>query len=509
MYNAFNFGDVLATLGTGKLSAFERNRMLANEHDYAVVDMKEDKPGKRSFLIKNPWANSGHWQNSSDQDDKSQHEFLPGHFWMDTHEIVQSFKYMYLNWNPGLFSYRQDLHFTWDLQKCRSALGSFKSNPQYLLKCQKDGRCWILLNRHFQNSVPSEVRLDKTAPSYISLYSFEGKEHRTLLTGKSSQRSAYMETTNVLLKTGMTAGSNQVIVVSEEALPMRSHDFTLSIFSTMPVEVDKARDRYQYETEETGAWTFSTAGGNANSFDYKINPQYSITVSAACDIALLLSIESSDILIHVKLVYSNGERIKTIQSRDILGGSGDYCKGSAICEVRNVQPGTYTVICSTYESGQRAKFSLSIKSTIPCLVKKFPPEGTGRLITKVPRVTFAQDMDRFLCPIQVPRITRVRTVACRPPYSRSVKASPLRVSLELGQGPEKEVLAISGNGEFVDAQGEIGLKDVDVLPAMCQSCGVWLVVERLGGSYVYDNDFLDVEFFCDARIGVGQWGTAL
>ena len=517
MHDAFNYGDLLATLGTGKLSVFERNRMLANEHDYAIMDMKEAKSGKCSFLIKNPWAESGHWQSTeaSSNDDrgstkeKAAQKLHPGQLWMDTYEVVQNFKYMYLNWNPGLFSHRQDHHFNWDLEKHRSAIGSFKSNPQYLIRCRKGGRCWVLLSRHFQDPVSSEIRSAHSTPGFISLYSFQNREHRTFLTEKSSQRSAYVEATNVLLRTEMMAGSIQVIVVSEEALPVRLYSFTLSIFSTMPVEVGKALERYQHEIEQSGAWTFSTAGGNASSPEYKTNPQYSISVSTTCDIALLLSIDNHDILIHVKLVHTNGERVTTIKSRDIRGDSSDYRKGSALCEVRDVQPGIYAAICSTYENGQRAKFSLSIKSTTPCSVKQFPPEGAGRLVTKVPRVTFTQHLNRFLCPLQVSRITRVQAVARRPSCFKSVKASPLRISLELGQGPEKEVLAISGNGEFVDAQTEIGLKDINVLPAMCRGRGIWLVVERLGGSYVRNDDFLDVELFCDGRVDVGPWGKEL
>ena len=515
--SALNYGDVLATLGTGKLSVSERNRMLADEHDYAIMDMMEAESGKRSFLIKNPWADSVRWQSTAASDgyiegsniDEAAHTLRPGQFWMDTYKVVQSFKYMYLNWNPGLFSHRQDHHFTWDLQKCRSAVGCFKSNPQYLLGCRKGGICWILLSRHFQDLESGQNASTQSTPGFISLYSFQDREHRTLLTGKSSQRSAYVEATNVLLRTEMAAESSQVIVVSEEALPARSYNFTLSIFSTMPVEVGRPVERYQHETEQNGAWTFSTAGGNASSPEYKTNPQYKVAISTASDIALLLSTDNHDVLIHVKLVHTDGERVTAIKSRDIRGDSSDYRKGSTLCEVRDVQPGVYSAICSTYENGQRAKFSLSIKSTAPCSVKQFPAEGAGRLVTKVPRVTFTQDIDRFLCPLQVSRIMRIQTIARRPLYFKSVKTSPLRISLELGQGPEKVVLAVSSNGEFVDAQMEIGLKDVDVLPAMCRGRGVWLVVERLSGSYVHNSDSLDLELLCDSRVEVGPWGKEL
>ena len=52
--NAFAFGDVMVTLGTGRLNNNEEEALgLAGEHDYAVLDIKENG-AEKLFLLKNP-----------------------------------------------------------------------------------------------------------------------------------------------------------------------------------------------------------------------------------------------------------------------------------------------------------------------------------------------------------------------------------------------------------------------------------------------------------------------
>jgi calpain-7 len=81
----------------------------------------------------------------------------------------------------------------------------------------------------------------------------------------------------------------------------------------------------------------------------------------------------------------------------------------------------------------------------------------------------------------------------------------LKVSLERGQGPNKTVLDVSGNGEFSDAPVGIRTADLDLSPRMAQVGGLWIVVERMGGRIGVDD--VEVEVLCDSGISVGLWGT--
>src|SRR5438045_564198 len=132
IYNTFTYGDIMITLGTGKFTQkLEKSLGLVGEHAYAILDLKQ-AGDKRLLLVKNPWLEGSVWRGSSlDSDDAKSEDWtndlrnsLPesdklqsGTFWIDFDDVMLNFESLYLNWNPGLFSYRQDHHFSWDLSE--------------------------------------------------------------------------------------------------------------------------------------------------------------------------------------------------------------------------------------------------------------------------------------------------------------------------------------------------------------------------------------------------------
>ncbi len=64
IFKAFGYGDVMITLGTGKLGRKEERELgLIGEHDYAIPDLKEVGPQKQ-LLVKNPWCDCMEWKAS-------------------------------------------------------------------------------------------------------------------------------------------------------------------------------------------------------------------------------------------------------------------------------------------------------------------------------------------------------------------------------------------------------------------------------------------------------------
>ena len=509
---AFGYGDVLITIGTGKLSSHEEEDIgLAGEHDYAIIDLKEDENGRRLFLVKNPWSQGCIWKQPVHQRINEKRRILsehltPGTFWIDINDVFQHFESIYLNWNPDLFPNRQDVHFEWDLNEGRSAEGSFDRNPQYLIRSMHGGTVWILLSRHFRDTSVERTNRHKPAPGFMSIYAFDNNGNRVLLTEDPLLRSPYVDATNALLPLELPAKSSCTIVISEQELPPARYVFSLSVFSLKLLEVAKAPEKYNNLVTRQSSWTVSTSGGNANSPKYHTNPQFSLVLSARSDVVLLITTESKEFHVHVKLVWASGKRAKNITNRDIVGDSGEYRKGSACATISDVQPGTYTVICSTFEPGQRGKFSLQVRTMTECSLRTIPLEEAGRLVTKVPRATMTPGTNRLLIPLEVSRISRIRTLAHLPSTIKAQSSSPLRIALEHGQGPHKHVLAISGCGEFFDTSARLELQDVNVVPKMCHDVGVWLVLERMEGSFQNMCEVVDIELLSDNPVQVGLWG---
>lgn len=529
IFGAFNYGDVLITVGTGGLTQSEEIGIgLISNHDYAIIDMKEITD-RRLLLVKNPWAGGTTWkgpvwhnekvENVLDAQDArlSKHERLgAGTFWMDLNDIFLNFESMYLNWNPSLFSFREDVHFDWEMPTPRMPCGSFRSNPQFEVRSEQGGIIWLLLSRHFQEvETLSRCQLERlpaisgTNHGFICLYAFDNDGEKVFLSDRAYCRGVYVDSPNTLIKFDLLPGKGYTIVVSEQSLSRSRYSFTLSALSSHPLSISKARDRYSHWVRRQSAWTTSSSGGNASSATYHLNPQFSISIPAMSDISLLLEASNEDVPVHVKLLWGNGKFLSAIRGRDIVGDSGEYRKGFAVADMRQVQPGIYTIICSTFERGQLGAFSLGIGTTSDCAVKQKPKSDAGLLRLVAPTAYFPPGGNRLLAPLVVQRITRMsleipwRSKPSKPKSGSG--GSLLKLTIEHGQGPDKQVLLVSGEDEFLDYGFGIRTNEVDIHPGMSSRRGLWVVLERLEHLGLPAKEEVFIEIHSDAPLEVGAW----
>lgn len=541
LFRHFNDGDVLLTMGTGKLTKREQKAQgLAAEHNYAVLDLKEVN-NHRLLLVKNPWSEGAVWKNHGSTDyalmvsqmaedgitnmqhqtplQASDNELFPGTFWMNLDSILQNFENLYLNWNPCLFQYRQDIHFTWDLSAESISPGCFASNPQFSVTSETGGTVWLLLSRHLKTgdyTTPenendnSRYTLHKNEPGFISLYAFKAKGYRVFLSDGAIYRGSYVDSPNTLLRLEMSANDAYTIVISEQSLPRSSYNFSLSAFSENPTQISPPKSKYSRVSTIVAAWTCSTAGGNSESPDYLSNPQFSLSLSEAADIAVLLETSNPDFLAHVKVFFNNGRRVTSNRSRDIMCDSGDYRKGCALAEIQSLAKGIYTIVCSTFAARQLGKFTLQLRSTKDFTLKPLPADGAGRLKIDSSPAIFAPGTDRLLAPLTAHRLTRLTLMAkqvASKNANQKVPSSPLKLSLELGQGPYKETLASSGDGDFLETAVGVRIDDFDMRPELERQGGVWLVIERLSGPGSQIEDIVEVKALTEEPVKLGPWGT--
>lgn len=526
---------MLITIGTGRLNEREEDEIgLIGEHDYAIIDVEEAE-GRRLFLVKNPWSEGTTWKgglnysgyfNVENVDNKAREpedgtlskskteSLTPGTFWVSLDDIFQSFESMYLNWNPKLFSFREDIHFEWNLTASRSPSGSFSSNPQFGVRSTFAGTIWLLLSRHFMTISPivdadakDSRPISGTKHGFMSLYAFDNDGYKVFLSDSAKLRGTYVDSPNTLVKIELPSAKWYTIVVSEQDLPSSGYNFTLSAFSLHPLEMREAQDKYRHCTLRQGAWTSSSSGGNASSAIYHINPQFSIKLPEASDVSFLL--ESTERFpVHVKLVWANGKAVSSITTRDIIGDSGEYRKGYAFAEVSNVQAGTYTIVCSTFEPGQLGSFTLRIGTMSDCIVDQVLSAKAGRLVLEVPTASFAPGVNCLLAPLVCHRITRISVVARRrQSKSTSMRgtSSPIKIAIEYGREPTNQVLVVSGENEFLEIPPLIRTKDVDLFPNMCHTRGLWVVIYRVGLSGPQKNEGVNVELLSDEPVKVGEW----
>nr|POE48731.1 calpain-like protease palb/rim13 [Quercus suber] len=548
---AFDIGDVMVTMGTGKMShKTEKELGLAGEHDYAVLDVREVE-GQCLMLVKNPWCEGISWRgrfagartqramDGTSTDETHDHQdavgssrdllnadekLSPGTFWIDLDNIVQYFESVYLNWNPGLFGHRQDIHFKWDLSHSetgtnipRGRFASLAAHPQFQVTAAQGGTIWVLLWRHFRNIIPAAAteeeiesnRYHLDVVGHITLIAFSTHGSRVLLPESHLAKGWFVDSPQTLLRLdNCDAGKSYTIVPLEQDLAATDHTFTISTFSSSPLDLTPAKARSPHINTLSAAWTSDTAGGNAHSPQYFSNPQFTLTVPQHTrDITLLLESCSDDLNVHVKLVHSShGRRVHTLQSKDIITDSKDYRRGCCVAGASDVVPGVYTIICSTFEPQQIGAFALTVESSAPVQLALLPKEGAGRVRLRLPTANFPQSEIGIACPLVVHRLARVYVIARSAKLARSAsERSLLRLSLSLGRGPTAQVLITSRAGEFVDSASGLRLDDVDL------SVGhgaVWLVLERMNvGVGVGIEESFEVELLVDQidAIECGEW----
>lgn len=500
MYKAFEFGDVLVTLGTGKLSSrVERALGLVGEHDYAVLKL-EEVSGQRRFLIKNPWLRGVERQ--------SGHPHPPGTFWLNMHQIVQNFENIYLNWNPGLFQFRQDIHFPWNLgepETARSPAGSFIRNPQFTFNCAQSGPAWILLSKHFKGRNGTASR--PSQPEFISLYLFSADGRRVMLTKGALVHAPYVDSPQALMKADVQGRITYTVVVSEQELSEIKHNFTISIFAASAIILTEAKDRYLHATTMNGAWTRDTAGGRPDLATYFQNPQFKLDVTMPTKICLMLETQKTELRVHTIMLHSQTQRIFTVNSRDVIVDAGPYRSGSSIAETKEALPsGSYTIICSTYDVNELGKFTLRVESDTMVQIKVIPREGGGRLRTRLQTAVFQSESSTIAAPLTLHRISRLSFSGAYTNSSQPLSGSrsSLSITVELGRGPDKRILAASNSNEAAARTNE-----VDLRPEMTRLAGLWLVLERNGGYDVIGGrqEVVSVDMWSDVVGGVmvGEW----
>ncbi|KAM0248151.1 hypothetical protein ACHAQJ_009568 [Trichoderma viride] len=528
---AFEMENVIVTLGTGHVSAEEEDIMgLIGEHDYAVQDLDSSS---RRLLVKNPWSHGQMWtgQGWSAIHDSGRPKFdplpsgidgnrtnspSPGTLWLSIEDIAQHFESMYLNWNPALFTHRQDRHFAWDIPT-KDFAASLVRNPQFSIVSPTGGVIWILLSRHFEDA-ELEIARNKSGSlaavasqlGFMSILVFDKQGQRVQLSDGPTYSGPYVDSPQTLARIESRAGKAYTVVIDQQELALASYTFSLSIFSNGPVHVKEAEEKMTHFTEQRGAWNRRTAGGNSACTTYFLNPQYKLSIPRAAPISALLATSNKDVHVHVDLIWARGKRANTVKAKDLVVSSGEYRRGCTIAELGKLEAGDYTLVCSTFEAQQTADFTLRIGSMTPVTLEPIPADTAGKLQTPLPRFTLRGQGQRLRASINATWVTRaivsfrslVPTLESLLYDTRSLPAVMIRISILDGPQSESRILAES-NGGLEDSGAVIRTPEFEIEPSNTSHGRRYLVVESLWEHRATQE--LCGDMFSDSPIQVGDW----
>ncbi|KAF6836067.1 palb protein [Colletotrichum plurivorum] len=532
---AYRASNLIITLGTGRLTSSEEDALgLVGEHDYAVLDI-DSSPGARRLLVKNPWCDGLVWKGvgssgltenmtslsvsnvaMSVEPRPAEHSRPVGSFWISVDDVAQNFESMYLNWNPDMFTHRQDHHFTWHVP-AQNMTSSLAHNPQYSVRSRTTQTVWILLSRHFADE-ELDIARNKSASlaavsrqlGFTSIFIFENHGKKVQVREGYAYHGPYVDSPQTLAKFELGAGKLYTIVMAHQDLPLDNYSCTFTLFSRGPLDVKPADEEMRHYKELSSSWTRRTAGGNASSITYSQNPQFSISIPRPTPLSILLSSGDREVAIHVDLVWAHGKRVASIGVKDVVASSGDYRRDNALVQVPMVDPGTYTIVCSTWEPGQLADFGMRVGSQVECKVQPVPSDGAGLLRTRAPAFVFGEGEDQRRAPVTASRLTRAQVVVRCPlltgRHAQHIPTTAVRASLVYGRGPQESTLAVSGSGDFRELTAAVRTPEFDIEPDRLRQDQLWLVVEQLGSRRGCQS--IEVEFLSENTVHVGDWEVA-
>ncbi|KAK6361255.1 cysteine protease, variant 2 [Orbilia blumenaviensis] len=541
VYQTWKSGDVLMTLGTGVLEAWEGHG-LVGEHDYAIIGLQEvvSESGRvgRWLLVKNPWKTGGNWsgplaiddsdddsdgdfddpKSDEDEDSESDEDAYPEELaqspsqsavWIDLNSVFRYFDSIYLNWNPALWSNRYDWHFSWPqssaitkpstTEHLWNVPGCFWGNPQYKIanKSSTPSKAWILLSRHLLRKKDFDRKTLWNKSGHISLYVFATNGNRVYQSTGYLKRGPYVDSPQTLLRLEIPANTAYTVVVSSQDLvPAElTHHFSISAFTSIPMAFEPVDEPYPHISTIQGSWSISATGGNTESREYGHNPMFKINLCQPANLLIGLSIHAkpskdgksvgnaiaaentASPLIHVALLHSDGgKRVHTLARNKFIANSEEYKRFFTMCFAEQIPRGAYTIVASTYTSGQFAPFTITVGSSIPLTqndLTVIPNEDAG-LHTAISTCTFPAKTSSI-------RLYMTRLSRGRIRVAKKTSGEYLRIGVwENGKrqwaagGWDDDVAG--GDDGFVE--GVARLDDVDLRPDR-EVGETWLVVDSM------------------------------
>ncbi|KDO20424.1 hypothetical protein SPRG_14362 [Saprolegnia parasitica CBS 223.65] len=389
LMSAYNFGDCLITIATGDMPPDSARRVgLVPSHAYAVLNVLETSCGVRLLRVKNPWNrkrwkgpysldDTQHWTPALQDEvgfdlDAARHAKDDGLFWIDFDSVQEHFNALFLNWNPELFQYRYTVHKHWPVE-----MGP--ANDTYNLAPHQVVSIWILLSRHV-----TAVETPDAVQQFLTLHVYQ-QAARVYYPNFAFARGTYSNNPHCLTCLDVDLlpdGATSFVLVASQYEKLTSLDYTISVFSTdEPFEFTAAPAPPLHKHTLRDQWTGTTAGGCPKYGSFLHNPQYQVVVTDTLTDVVITLEAPVQYPINLRLVR-DGQRVGAVSKKSLHAQSGEYRPGFCYIEVKDLSPGEYTLVPSTFEPHCIGAFVLTIAASSPQFhVYTLPPEGHGLVET--------------------------------------------------------------------------------------------------------------------------------
>ncbi|BGP52808.1 cysteine protease [Rhodotorula sphaerocarpa] len=389
----FWMGKCVLTLGTPQKLPERQEYDLIPSHSYAVIDLLEGDDGGRHVVLANPWRTSPA-ASTAESPPESATAGEPQTMRLDWDILPVYFDAIHINWDPATFDHSQTVHLNVDGPSQPTTSTKNRHSRRLRLNVQqrtsKPSEIWLLLARHSSCLVEKDEFMSLQVNALSTASGQATEEQAPAGAEASSMTDDPFELYRFLPEEGAT--TFDINVLHEGPSPV--FGFSLTALSDHRLELHDGPPALPYHKEVSGAWTAATAGGNHTCASFYRNPQYSVKLSTPP------RTEQKEQRLEIEAETDRA----AFEGRDVLAGKSTYNYGRDAATREGLDPGTYTLVVSSYQPGHLGSFKLSIRSSMPLNVTSIPAEGAGLFSRKFEGAWTPGQAGGSVRPLENPRV---------------------------------------------------------------------------------------------------------
>lgn len=236
---------------------------------------------------------------------------------------------------------------------------------------------WVLISRHVTKA--EQEGADVSDFLTVHIHRNDRRKEKICYPGGSScvYTGAYTNSSHVLVRYDAIGMHDKFLsLVLSQYKKSNDLSYTLSCYCTAPFELGKPTKDPEHITEIKSQWTGQSAGGPPSSPTFGTNPMWAIHIppgigSDKDGLFLQLSCTTTrSVAVNLMLVPVDrlGTRVRRLKNEPLID-TGDYRHSFVATSLFFVPSGSYTLIISSYYTGQTGNFALKLLSTSKIEVK--------------------------------------------------------------------------------------------------------------------------------------------
>lgn len=514
IYAPWTRGDVLITLGTGKLSVAQiLDSGLVSDHNYAVTGLC-GKGDEMMVTIQNPWLSP------SLVDPQGLSVEYKTTFELDMNDLLLSFSSIFLNWHPRRWQYTSTIHAAYTKDQFGVSDHNVYTCPQFLISnTSADAiQLFLLLSRH-----RSKTSSSTSTTVYSSLAIFENSGERVTTSTNPVLWTDYHGSLDLDLELSIPEGVTYTVVLIQRS-PSPSESMTLTSHFDAPdpshLVVSEAPPGTLFSYVLDGAWTTSTAGGSSPLPTFCQNPTYFLSTttsnrrdnhhgddaawSAARGTRIKIVLECPLAEMELGLALTHGhERPLTLVARSTFFTNAEFrgthqsTTSPAWLTLPASGRGTYTLTPFTRRVGECAPYRITVWSDSPLDLARAPDLGAGR-VRRAVRGHWSKNARRQTFRLESGRLNRV---------TLHVHAAGRTSTIRVGIFSPGGVLA--GEGWSAEGQGSVGLDGLQIhgqrtYTLVCEILGTLLGGNNNNGGGGGGECAFEVQVFSDGVLSLNR-----